>query len=229
MSMRSVFLDVQLDFASKADAVESEEILLRFLGVVARLSLFQLRRNPKLPKLYASGVKYCPPDQMEGFWVDKSKIRELGAYLKSIGATDEHAATVIRLVSGVEIFQDILTLYKLKKGDCDRLVCARLAELWQAGIQASPYLIAYPNQSGGTTYHAVVLHADNTTEDPSLILGMGGSARAASRKEEIRKNYERRDNLVKNATDLMITDGYSPEMLGCMIDDAAYVPAGGFR
>lgn len=228
--MRSLFLDVQLNFASAKQAALSEKVLLRTLGLVAVLNHNYLLDNPGTPKLYskAAGIEYCKPDQMEGSWVDKLKIRDLARYLRSIGADDEHIAILLRLVSGVEIFQDTPTLYKRKRGDCDRLVAARLGELWFAGIMASPYLIPFANGSGGTTYHAVVLHSDNTTEDPSLILGMGGSAATRQRAEEIRKNYERKDNLVRAACELMTVNDESPEMLGAFIDAAAYVPHGGF-
>lgn len=231
MGMRSVFLDVALEFGSKGEAFESEEILLRVLGVVSKKNLFYLKRNPKTPKLYSreAGIKYCPPDQMLGTWIEKSKLRDFAKSLQSFGMADDRAAIIMRLVAGAEIFQDIPTLYRIKRGDCDRLVAARVAELWLAGIMASPYLISYANESGGTTYHAVVLHGDNTTEDPSLILGMGGSAKRAERDEEIRKNIERKDNLIKTATELMVVDGQDPEMLGAFIDAAAYVPRGGFQ
>lgn len=226
-AMRSVFVDADLGFSTPSEAAESEEILLRILGVIARKNLFHLRRHPRTPKLYSreAGIRYCPPDQMGGPWIDRARIRDFAKALRGFDMDDEHAAIVLRLVSGVEIFQDIPTLYRRKKGDCDRLVCARLAELWLAGIMASPYLVPYPNGTGGTTYHAVVLHADDTTEDPSSILGMGG---AAKRVEEIRKNLERRDNLLRAAVDLMVVDGESPEALGAVIDAAAYVPRGGF-
>jgi hypothetical protein len=228
--MRSVFLDVMLRFTTPAEAWESEEVLLRFLGVVGMLNRFYLRRHPETPKLYsrAAGIKYCPPDQMQGSWIPKEKIPEFARMLRGeYGMDDDRAAIIIRLVSGAEIFQDIPLLYKRKKGDCDRLVSARLGELWVGGFIASPYLIPYKNETGGTTYHAVVLHPDNTTEDPSLILGMGGPARARDRAEEIRKNYERKDKLVAAATQLMV-DGGDIQILGAMIDAAAFVPVGGF-
>lgn len=226
MSMRSLFLDVQLPFGSRHEAHESEEVLLRLIGIVGLLNKFYLLRHPETPKLYSrqAGVVWCPPDQMEGPWIDRSRIREFAKMLRSFDMSDEHAAIVLRLVSGIEIFQDIPTLFRRKKGDCDRLVAARLAELWLAGILASPYLIPHTNESGGTTYHAVVLHADNTTEDSSAILGMPGGNRA----EEIRKNMERKDKLVLAATDLMVVDGADPDMLGAFIDAAAFVPPGGF-
>lgn len=50
----------------------------------------------------------------------------------------------------------------------------------------------------------------------------------ATQREEIRKNFERQDNLVKAAHELMVVEGGDPEVLGAMIDAAGYVPQGGF-
>jgi hypothetical protein len=227
--MRSLFLDFQLEFVTAADREMSEDVLLRMLGMLAMLNLYQLRKHSDLPSIYskAAGIKYCPPDQMEGCWVDQSKVKDLAKYLKSIGATDTKIAIILRLISGTEIFQDALTLHRSKKGDCDRLVATRLAELWRAGIMASPYLIQFPNGTGGITYHAVIKHIDGSSEDPSAILGM--NVKPGVREEEIRKNIERHDNLVKDATEIMLMDpGQSPEMLGSVLDLAGYLPRGGY-
>ena len=81
--------------------------------------------------------------------------------------------------------------------NCDGLACYRAAELRQAGIQARPYMTSRERFGGGTTYHALVLWPPFgnvnyvTSEDPSLLLGMGGPERAADRAEENRKNQER--------------------------------------
>jgi hypothetical protein len=62
---------------------------------------------------------------------------------------------------------------------------------------------------GGTTYHALVSWPPDrrggyrTSEDPSLLLGMGGADRAADRAEEIRKNAER-CNMARAARGLVI-------------------------
>ena len=230
--MRSLFLDFQLVFATGEDRELSEDILLGIISLVAKLSLYQLRqlkkKDPAFPTLYskAAGIRYCPPDQAEGSWIDVTRVKELVAKLRDLGAKDDKIAIVLRLVAGTEIFQDLVTLYRSKRGDCDRLVATRLAELWNAGIIARPYLIPFPNNTGGITYHAVVQHVDKSSEDPSAILGM--PCAPGVREEEIRKNYERRDNLMKDAEALMVYGGASPEMLGAMVDSAAYVPVGGY-
>lgn len=226
--IKNVLLDVRLSFKSPDERNSSEEILLWFLGVVSRLNLYYLKQNPSTPKLYDSGVKYALPDQQLDARVNEKKIPEMQAYLRSIGASDETLATITRFVSGVEIFRDIPTLFRRGSGDCDNLAAARVAELWAAGISASPYLTSRPNESGGRTYHALVLWPDGTSEDPSLILGMGGQRAVSARAEEIRKNHERLDNLL-SAAKMLMREGAPVQALGSMIDAYGLVPIGGFK
>ncbi len=81
--------------------------------------------------------------------------------------------------------------------NCDGLACWRAAELRQAGIPARPMMTKRKRPDGGTTYHALVVWPPfgstphESSEDPSLLLGMGGTDRAADRAEEIRKNEDR--------------------------------------
>ncbi len=226
-AMRSLFLDAQLSFGTPSEAEMSEDILLRALGLVARLNLYYLKKNPRTPKLYASGVRWCPPDQAEETWVPKEVVPEIEKFLRTKGMKEDKVAIIVRLILGAEIFQDIPNLLKSKRGDCDRLVAMRLAELWLVDIMASPYLIAYPNDRGGTTYHAVILHGDGTSEDPSLLCGM--PAPLDQYAEEVRKNHERQDDLFQSAADLVMFEGGDTAVLGAMLDAAAYVPPGGFR
>ncbi len=95
--------------------------------------------------------------------------------------------------------------------NCDNVASWRVAELRQAGIQARPWMTKRTRPDGGTTYHALVqwppFGAGNlgneskwTSEDPSLLLGMGGASRTAERAEEIRKNKERCEIIQKYGT-----------------------------
>lgn len=85
--------------------------------------------------------------------------------------------------------------------NCDNVACWRVAELRQAGIPARPYMTNRTRPDGGTTYHALVLWPPipgvpyETSEDPSLLLGMGGPSRKPDRDLEIQKNQERCDIL----------------------------------
>ncbi len=85
--------------------------------------------------------------------------------------------------------------------NCDNLATWRVAELRQAGIPARPYMTNRTRPDGGTTYHALVLWPPipgvpyETSEDPSLLLGMGGPSRKPDRDLEIQKNQERCDIL----------------------------------
>ncbi|SRR5579862_446108 len=75
--------------------------------------------------------------------------------------------------------------------NCDNVATWRAAELRQNGIEASPYIVWRRRLDGGYTYHVVVRWPDNSLEDPSLLLGMGGADRKADRDEQIRANAER--------------------------------------
>lgn len=128
----------------------------------------------------------------------------------------------------IDIETDDHTVYlpveNLYVSQCDNLSCWRAAELRQAGIKAAPYMTSRTRLDGGTTYHALVVWPSlrelvldgvltenairdrsdvnfQTTEDPSLLLGMGGDRRSYDRSEELRKNQERCDLLRASAVD----------------------------
>jgi hypothetical protein len=58
-----------------------------------------------------------------------------------------------------------------KGGDCKQLVLWRLAELREAGINATPRILWVENVSGFRA-HAILRHPNGRSEDPSLNLGM---------------------------------------------------------
>lgn len=228
--MKDLYLGVTLPFSTEIERRHSEDILLWLLGTVCRLNLAYLRRHPETPALYDSGVRYAPPDQTSAPKISDGQMMRLFALLQSFGLKPEIGQMVARIVRGAEVFLDIPNLYLRKQGDCNELVPVRVAELWRAGINASPYLTkAKPNASGGLTYHALVLWPDGSSEDPSLILGMGGASRAAERTEEIRKNRERFDNYIVAAERLMAAEGVSPDEIGQEIDMMGLLPRDGFR
>jgi hypothetical protein len=172
---------------------------------------------------------YTPPDQADGRPpLLSGDVKKLLALLQKMGAEPETGLMIVRMLKGIEIFLDIPGLYRRGKGDCNELVPVRVAELWRAGIAASPYLVkGEPNSHGGVSYHAVVLWPDGSMEDPSLILGMGNNDRAADRKEEIRKNAERIATYIEAAKRLVATEGASPQALGDQIDKMALAPKDG--
>jgi hypothetical protein len=82
--------------------------------------------------------------------------------------------------------------------NCDNVASWRAAELNERlGIPARPYITWRKRADGGTTYHVIVLWPDGSSEDPSLLLGMGGPAREADRQEELRKLRERAANVMQ--------------------------------
>ncbi len=111
--------------------------------------------------------------------------------------------------------------------NCDNLACFRVAELRCGGIEAVPYII-WRETGRGTTYHALLRWPDGSSEDPSLILGMGGAAREADRTEEKRKNRERYDNMIAMARELCNSNLTTPIEVGKRIDALGLLPTGGW-
>lgn len=144
-----------------------------------------------------------------------------------MGIDPETALMVVRMLKGVEIFLDTPALYRRGKGDCNELVPVRVAELWQAGIAANPWIVRAVNDRGGFTYHNIVKWPDGSAEDPSLILGMGGPDRAADRREEIRKNNERLAIHLAAAQKLIIEEDADPVQVGHQIDMLGLGPKNG--
>lgn len=230
MAMPGIYLDFGLSFDDAANREDSEDALVRLLGLTSRLNMMQLRKDPTIPPLYESGVVYTEPDQL----VDRSRVtpakrKQLVALCREMGLTPEEALMMLRVANGIEIFLDLNGLYRRGRGDCNELVPVRIAELWRNGIMASPYLTheQKTDGSGGHSYHAVVWYPhDDSIEDPSLILGMGGPARAAERHAEIQKNADRRAAYIAAAQQLM-AEGAPPETVAPLIDSMGFVPRDG--
>lgn len=213
MSMRDLHLGFKLDFSTPEARRKSEQVLLRILGINVLHNLMYLDDHPDTPTLYESGIVYTEPDQADGRPpLTRSKLKKLLAALRATGIDPETALMIVRMVKGIEIFLDIPGLLRRGKGDCNELVPMRIAELWRAGIWATPYLTKAPNEKGGISYHAIVVWPDGSAEDPSLILGMGGPERADERREEIRKNAERVENLTAEgwSLDEIVSAGLVP-------------------
>jgi hypothetical protein len=200
--LRYVLFDTTY-FASGDDVVETRKNVLWLLEALVQRNMEYLRQRPSTPKLYKSGVVYQVPKQMDG---ECEEVQILKKALGKVGANQRDVARVLDLVQDVlggERFRDIGRIIENGGGDCDNLAAWRVAELRQKGIQARPYMTHRERIGGGTTYHALVLWPPfgsvkhETSEDPSLLLGMGGPARAADRAEEIRKNVERCEILQK--------------------------------
>lgn len=222
--MRSVVLDVALPFYTPDDQFASEHILICLLGFCSMVNRRYLERHPDVPRLYDSGVRYVPPDQTTRPPIDPAKLRQLRELLISMNQEPEVLEMVERLLRGVEIFLDVPTLYKRGKGDCNELAPVRVAELWQAGVDASPHLIKERNGLGGWSYHAAVLHPDGSSEDPSRILGMGDPR---LRLEEIRKNLERYTDHMALGVQVCEDSGYGQQVLGRQMSLLGLLPRDG--
>ena len=79
----------------------------------------------------------------------------------------------VREPRGQENWQDIVTLYQQRTGDCEDLACARTAGLRENGKWADPFLRWRLDENTGMyIYHVLVKRASGKIEDPSRILGM---------------------------------------------------------
>lgn len=225
--MRDLYFGVQLPFESARDRSHSEDILTRILGIVSRMNLQYLERHPRTKLLYDSGVTYSPPDQVRAPRPRPQQLRELFSLLKRMDLDAETALMVYRIVRGAEVFLDIPSLYRRGHGDCNEIVPVRIAECWRAGLRPSPYITKQRNSRGGWTYHVVLLHEDGSSEDPSLILGMGGPDHQAERAREISKNLERHQTYCQ-AADLMADGGEAPRLqLARSVDLMGFIPTRG--
>lgn len=196
--LRYVLFDLDL-FSTDDDRDGSEKTLLWLLEILAVQNASYLKKHPKTPKLYKSGVKYLLPEQMRQAEVPQVEvIRDAFTHLGIdepviTGALDD----LSQMCGGREHFRDIPRIMDNGGGDCDNLSSWRVAELRHAGINAAPYITCRARPDGGMTYHALVRWPDGTSEDPSLLLGMGGRDREKDRAEERRKNAERAEKAKK--------------------------------
>src|SRR6185369_1276286 len=193
--LRYILVDSTM-FGAADDPAQTEKDLCWWLEALTQRDQDYLRQRPNTPRLYKSGVVWEAPKQFNGDPEEAHILRE--ALGKAANRRD--VAKVLDKVSAVfggEHFCDIGRILELGKIDCDGLACWRAAELRQAGIPARAYMTSRTRPGGGVTYHALVrwppFGSDqyDTSEDPSLLLGMGGERRSADRAEEFRKNAER--------------------------------------
>lgn len=205
---------------------DSEETILKLLAVLVDRDCKYLRAHPETPKLYDSGITYALPDQMTRS-PDEQKLARLLRFLREEMTCDEETCDIITAVlRGCEVFRDTAMILKKKQVDCDNLAALRCAELRLGGIEAVPYII-WRETPGGTTYHALVRWPDGTSEDPSILLGMGGEAKATERVEEKRKNQERYDKILLTAHTLCASGATSTEAAGRRIDALGLLPKNG--
>jgi hypothetical protein len=78
-----------------------------------------------------------------------------------------------RETGGREVWQDVPAILAARAGDCEDLAAWRAAELRMAGEKARATIRRAARPEGRRGYHAIVVRADGSTEDPSYQLGMG--------------------------------------------------------
>ncbi len=187
--LRYILFDTCL-FGSESAPDDSRQDLLFALEALTQLDQSYLKTHPGTPLLYNSGVVYERPGQFIGECEEVQTLKKALGW-KTTNPKIAGALSTVQQVLGGERFRDIGRILEKGAVDCDNLACWRAAELRQNGIKASPYITWRPRLDGGVTYHVLVRWPDGTTEDPSLLLGMGGEARRADRDKEIAKNAQR--------------------------------------
>lgn len=190
--LRNILFDVNL-FPSEEERPSSQKRILCLLEALVWIDRIYLQEHPETPLLYQSGVRYKLPAQFE-----KESMPEVATvrdYLDRTGAAKSVVDAFKQLADSVgsgEHFRDIPRIIENGGGDCDNLASWRVAELREHGISCRPFITWRQRPDGGTTYHVQVFYdADGSSEDPSLLLGMGSPHREVDRQEEERKLGER--------------------------------------
>lgn len=193
--LRYILFEASL-FGPGESAAEAETDLNWMLEALVQRDQDYLKQHPETPRLYKSGVYWEAPKQFAGECEEVHVLRAaLGASAKQRDV--RKVLEKVQQVFGGEYFADVGVILRNGKHDCDGLAAWRTAELRQAGIPAKAMMTKRQRVDGGTTYHALVMWPPFGTtpypssEDTSLILGMGGADRAADRAEELRKNADR--------------------------------------
>jgi len=166
--LRNVLFDLHL-FPDESERASSQKRVLVLLESLTLINQFYLEEHPETPLIYKSGIEYKLPAQF--------------------GAGEAEGG--VPGYSG-EVFRDIPRIIENGGGDCDNVASWRAAEIrHRLGVAAKPYITWRRRPDGGTTYHVIVIWPDGSSEDPSLLLGMGGAGKAKEREEEVRKLAER--------------------------------------
>lgn len=175
-------------------------------------------------QLNHQGAGNSPIWRIDEFNDQASKLRSREARLRDLGLADLTYATVRNAVPfgkarvgciEVEGNHNFFLADGTLAANCDGLAAFRTAELRQAGIPARPFMTSR-ERPGGTTYHALVIWPPlgpcnyETSEDPSLLLGMYQPEKKAERDLEIQKNRERCDILRKYGRRALRPSAISP-------------------
>lgn len=213
--LRHVLFDMSL-FADDKDRENSQFRILWLLQALTNCDRLYLRQHPETPLIYQSGITYKVPQQFnqEDALPEIAKLRQ---FLTSASAPSEVMAALQSLDSmtgGGEVFREIPRIIENGGGDCDNVASWRAAELCELGIPAKPFITWRRRIDGGMTYHVIVLWPDGSSEDPSLLLGMGGADREKDRKREEEKLGERMGNFIAGLTETRRLKGGTDRLLG---------------
>lgn len=189
--LRHVLFDLSL-FNDETERENSQKRILCLLEALVWCNRLYLKQHPETPLIYQSGIKYIVPEQFEQAHLPE--VDTVRKFLEKKGASADVLTAFKEMADQLgsgEHFRDIPRILENGGGDCDNVASWRVAELRELGIPAKPYITWRTRADGGVTYHVIVLHADGSSEDPSLLLGMGGETRESDRLHEEEKLGER--------------------------------------
>jgi hypothetical protein len=147
----------ELTLFEPGNAADDDRIDLGWLlEALVQRDMAYLKAHPEAPRLYNSGVVYERPAQFGGVCPEVAMVQWALDPEKARDPRVQGVLGIMQQVFGGERFRDIGVLYARGRGDCDNLATARVAELRQMGIQASPLLIWRRRMDGGYTYHVLV-------------------------------------------------------------------------
>jgi len=195
--LRHVLFDLSL-FTDESERANSQKRVLILLNALTWCDQLWLRAHPETPLIYEAPVEYKVPQQFEKAYLPE--VEKVRNWMAKKGAPDDVQNAFKEMadqLGGGECFREIPRIIENGGGDCDNVACWRAAELRELGIMATPYITWRKRPDGGTTYHVIVRWPDGTSEDPSLLLGMGGAALEPARQEEEQKLAERTADFVQ--------------------------------
>ena len=167
---------------------DHEVFVVETSGAVRRITVGQIESGMGMIRPFRPTMFPMPQSSSEFAWLPLDPHTEQCVRATSVERgfaeapcvdfqTDDH---YVYLVNG-----DVIV------SQCDNLAAFRVGELRAHDIFAKPYITWRRRPDNGMTYHAIVLWPDGSSEDPSLLLGMGGDAKESEREKEREKLAER--------------------------------------
>lgn len=141
-------------------------------------------------ELFATPETRAASERILRSWID-SLIRSNLVYLAAHPRTPTLYRAGVRYIRerGLEIFAGVPGILRRGGGDCEDLVCWRVADLRlgrDGRAEAARARLTWRREGNRYRYHVTVRRASGAIEDPSLALGMGGPSDVGGVRRELR-------------------------------------------